>query len=74
MLVLVVDQVVGQKAINAPGSVCIMLKFALLGFLCDAPANYRVVHLVLVLQYLKIHFRLVISYLVVSKTILNIVR
>ena len=46
---LVVDQEIGQEAISAPGSACIMLKFALLGFLCDAPANYCVVHLVLVL-------------------------
>ena len=35
MLVLVVYQVIGQEAISAPGSVCIMLKFALLGFLYD---------------------------------------
>ena len=48
MLVLVVDQEIGQEAITAPRSACIMLKFSLLGFFCDAPANYRVVHLVLV--------------------------
>ena len=47
MLVLVVEQEIGQEAINATGSVCIMLKFALLGFLCDISANYHVVHLVL---------------------------
>ena len=56
MLVLVVSQVIGQEAIRAPGSTCITVKFDFLGFLYCTLANYRVVHLVLVVLYYNIIF------------------
>ena len=53
MLVLVVSPVIGQEAIKAPGSTCITVKFDFLGFLYCTLANYRVVHLVLVLYNIE---------------------
>ena len=37
--------VIKKDVIKAPGSNCIKVKFAFLGFLCQMPANYHVEHL-----------------------------
>ena len=40
-------------SVSAPGSTYISVKLAILGFICRVPANYCVMHLVLVIVILK---------------------